>query len=141
MHQTGRARRTTTSTRSPLERRGESKPSRCCRRCSRIVSNWGDETHLSGTFDVDLRWSNDLTPTDDLRSIFAALQEQLRKFFPRLSTDLADAALDREKREGRNAVIDIWCDYPRTAQDIVALILRFCYSSGSTEFSTKRGSV
>ena len=36
-----------------------------------------DDTGLTGTFDVDLRWSHEAAPSDDLRSIFTALQEQL----------------------------------------------------------------
>jgi uncharacterized protein (TIGR03435 family) len=36
-----------------------------------------DETGLSGAYDIDLRWSNDAAPTDDLPSLFTALQEQL----------------------------------------------------------------
>jgi len=36
-----------------------------------------DETGLSGTYDVDLSWSTDVAPSDDARSIFTALQEQL----------------------------------------------------------------
>jgi uncharacterized protein (TIGR03435 family) len=36
-----------------------------------------DETRLTGTYDVDLRWSTEVAPADDLRSIFTALQEQL----------------------------------------------------------------
>jgi uncharacterized protein (TIGR03435 family) len=36
-----------------------------------------DDTRLAGTFDIDLRWSNDVAPADDLQSIFAALQDQL----------------------------------------------------------------
>ena len=36
-----------------------------------------DETRLTGTYDVDLRWSTDVAPSDDLQSIFTAVQEQL----------------------------------------------------------------
>jgi uncharacterized protein (TIGR03435 family) len=46
-----------------------------------VISHVGapvsDDTQLTGTFDVDLRWSNEVAPQDDLRSIFTALQEQL----------------------------------------------------------------
>jgi uncharacterized protein (TIGR03435 family) len=46
-----------------------------------IISEVGapvsDASQLSGTFDVDFRWSNDLAPSDDLRPIPTALQEQL----------------------------------------------------------------
>jgi uncharacterized protein (TIGR03435 family) len=36
-----------------------------------------DETQMSGTFDFDIQWSNDVAPTNDLPSIYTALQEQL----------------------------------------------------------------
>lgn len=36
-----------------------------------------DETKLTGAFDIDFRWSPDIVPTDDLPSIYTALQEQL----------------------------------------------------------------
>jgi uncharacterized protein (TIGR03435 family) len=43
----------------------------------RVGAPVSDETQLVGTFDVDLSWSNDVAPTNDLPSIFTALQEQL----------------------------------------------------------------
>lgn len=36
-----------------------------------------DDTGLMGTYDINLRWSSDLTATSDLPSLFTALQEQL----------------------------------------------------------------
>jgi uncharacterized protein (TIGR03435 family) len=36
-----------------------------------------DETHLTGTFDIDLRWSSEVAPTSDLPSLVTALQDQL----------------------------------------------------------------
>jgi uncharacterized protein (TIGR03435 family) len=36
-----------------------------------------DNTRLSGTFDIELQWSNETAPTGDLQSIFTAVQEQL----------------------------------------------------------------
>ena len=36
-----------------------------------------DDTQLTGNFDIELRWSNEVAPSDDLRSIYTALQEQL----------------------------------------------------------------
>jgi uncharacterized protein (TIGR03435 family) len=44
---------------------------------SQVGAPVSDETQLTGTFDLDLRWSNEVAPQDDLRSIFTALQEQL----------------------------------------------------------------
>jgi uncharacterized protein (TIGR03435 family) len=36
-----------------------------------------DETGLGGTYDLQLRWSNEVAPGDDRPSIFTALEEQL----------------------------------------------------------------
>jgi uncharacterized protein (TIGR03435 family) len=36
-----------------------------------------DETKLTGPFDFDIQWSNDVAPANDLTSIYTALQEQL----------------------------------------------------------------
>ena len=36
-----------------------------------------DETGLTGTYDFQLQWSNDVAPADDRLSIYTALQEQL----------------------------------------------------------------
>ena len=36
-----------------------------------------DETSLTGTYDVTLRWSTDVAPTDDSPTFVTALQEQL----------------------------------------------------------------
>lgn len=36
-----------------------------------------DETMLTGTYDFELRWSNDVAPADDSPTIFLALQDQL----------------------------------------------------------------
>src|SRR5205823_7077840 len=36
-----------------------------------------DETHLTGTYDVDMRWSTELTPGGDLPTFVTALEEQL----------------------------------------------------------------
>ena len=42
-----------------------------------VGSPVSDDTELTGTFDIELRWSNEVAPSDDLRSIYTALQEQL----------------------------------------------------------------
>ena len=36
-----------------------------------------DETKLTGTFDFDIQWSDEVAPANDLTSIYTALQEQL----------------------------------------------------------------
>ncbi len=36
-----------------------------------------DNTQMTGTFDLELRWSNELAPADNLPTIFTAVQEQL----------------------------------------------------------------
>jgi uncharacterized protein (TIGR03435 family) len=36
-----------------------------------------DETRLTGTFDIDLRWSSEVAPANDLPSLVTALQDQL----------------------------------------------------------------
>jgi uncharacterized protein (TIGR03435 family) len=36
-----------------------------------------DETQLTGTFDFEIQWSNDVAAANDLTSIYTALQEQL----------------------------------------------------------------
>jgi uncharacterized protein (TIGR03435 family) len=36
-----------------------------------------DDTQLTGTFDIDLRWSSDVAPSDDLQTFVTALQDQL----------------------------------------------------------------
>ncbi|HTL02276.1 MAG TPA: TIGR03435 family protein [Vicinamibacterales bacterium] len=36
-----------------------------------------DETKLTGPFDFDIQWSNEVAPANDLASIYTALQEQL----------------------------------------------------------------
>ena len=36
-----------------------------------------DETTLTGPFDFDIQWSNDVAAANDLTTIYTALQEQL----------------------------------------------------------------
>ena len=44
---------------------------------ARVGAPVSDETGLTGTYDVTLRWSNELAPTDDRPTIYQALQDQL----------------------------------------------------------------
>jgi uncharacterized protein (TIGR03435 family) len=42
-----------------------------------VAAPVSDETQLTGTFDFEIEWSNDLAPANDLTTIYTALQEQL----------------------------------------------------------------
>ena len=42
-----------------------------------VAAPVSDETNLTGTFDFDIQWSNELAPANDLTTIYTALQEQL----------------------------------------------------------------
>jgi uncharacterized protein (TIGR03435 family) len=44
---------------------------------SRVHAPITDETALTGTFDVELRWSDEVAPTGDSPNIYTAIQEQL----------------------------------------------------------------
>jgi uncharacterized protein (TIGR03435 family) len=44
---------------------------------SKVGAPVSDETGLAGTYDLRLRWSNEVAPSDDRLSIYTALQEQL----------------------------------------------------------------
>jgi uncharacterized protein (TIGR03435 family) len=44
---------------------------------SQVGAPVSDETQLAGTYDFDLRWSNEVAPPDDRQTIYTALQEQL----------------------------------------------------------------
>jgi uncharacterized protein (TIGR03435 family) len=57
-----------------------------------------DETGLSGTYDVNLRWSNDASPTDDLPSVFTAVQEQLGLRLERRRVSAEMFVVDRLER-------------------------------------------
>ena len=57
---------------------------------SKVGAPVSDETGLTGTYDLQLRWSNEVAPADDRPSIVTALQEQLglRLERRRVSTDV-----------------------------------------------------
>jgi len=57
-----------------------------------------DDTGLSGTFDLDLRWSNDVSPADDLRPIDVAIQEQLGLKLERRKVTTDVVVVDRIER-------------------------------------------
>lgn len=57
-----------------------------------------DETGLSGTYDIDLRWSNDASPTDQLPSLFTAIQEQLGLRLERRRVSAEMFVVDRFER-------------------------------------------
>lgn len=57
-----------------------------------------DDTGLSGTFDLDLRWSNDVSPADDLRPIDVAIREQLGLKLERRKVTTDVVVVDRIER-------------------------------------------
>jgi uncharacterized protein (TIGR03435 family) len=57
-----------------------------------------DQTQLTGTFDLDLRWSGDVAPSDDARTIFTALQEQLGLKLERKKVNAEVFVIDRFDR-------------------------------------------
>jgi uncharacterized protein (TIGR03435 family) len=67
-----------------------------------IVSQVGapvsDDTNLSGTFDVELRWSNDLAPSDDVVPLVTALPEQLGLKLERRRVTTEILVIDRMER-------------------------------------------
>jgi uncharacterized protein (TIGR03435 family) len=69
---------------------------------SKVGAPVSDETRLAGTYDVDLRWSDELVPNDDRQSIYTALQEQLglRLERRRVKTDVV--VVDRMERATQN---------------------------------------
>jgi uncharacterized protein (TIGR03435 family) len=44
---------------------------------NKVSAPVSDETGLTGRYDIDLHWSNEVAPTDDRPSIYQALQDQL----------------------------------------------------------------
>jgi uncharacterized protein (TIGR03435 family) len=58
----------------------------------------GDETGLTGTYDMQLRWSNDLAPADDRLSIYTAVQEQLGLKLERRRVTAEVVVVDRLER-------------------------------------------
>jgi uncharacterized protein (TIGR03435 family) len=61
-----------------------------------------DKTGLTGTFDVDLRWSPDAAPTDDTPVMATALQEQLGLRLQREQVPLDVLVIDRIERPSQN---------------------------------------
>ena len=57
-----------------------------------------DDTGLSGTFDLELRWSNEVSPADDLRPIDVAVQEQLGLKLERRRVTTDVVVVDRIER-------------------------------------------
>ena len=65
---------------------------------SKVGAPVSDETGLTGTYDFQLRWSNEVAPGDDRLSIYTALQEQfgLRLERRRVTTEVV--VVDRLER-------------------------------------------
>ena len=57
-----------------------------------------DETGLTGTYDMQLRWSNEIAPGDDRPSIYTALQEQLGLRLERRRVTTEVLVVDRLER-------------------------------------------
>jgi uncharacterized protein (TIGR03435 family) len=57
-----------------------------------------DQTGLTGPFDIDLRWSNETAPTDDVPTIFTAIQEQLGLRLERRRIEKEVLVVDRIER-------------------------------------------
>ena len=65
---------------------------------SKVGAPVSDETGLTGTYDFQLRWSNDVASADDRTSIFTALQEQLGLRLERRRTKTEVLVVDRFER-------------------------------------------
>jgi uncharacterized protein (TIGR03435 family) len=59
-----------------------------------------DETMLAGTYDLELRWSDEVAPADDSPSIFLALQDQLGLKLERRRVQSDVLVVDRIERPG-----------------------------------------
>ena len=57
-----------------------------------------DETGLTGRYDIDLQWSNEVAPTDDRPSIYQALQDQLGLKLERRRVTTEVVIVDRLER-------------------------------------------
>jgi uncharacterized protein (TIGR03435 family) len=71
-----------------------------------VISHVGapvsDETQLGGTYDFELRWSNELVPLDDRQSIYTALQEQLGLKLERRRVTAEVVIVDRMEKASSN---------------------------------------
>jgi uncharacterized protein (TIGR03435 family) len=65
---------------------------------SEIGAPVADESGLSGTYDLELRWTKEPTPADDLPSIFTALHEQLGLRLDRRRVSTEVFVVDRFER-------------------------------------------
>ena len=69
---------------------------------SQVGAPVSDETQLTGPFDFDLRWSNEVAPSGDLPSIYTALQEQLGLKLERRRVAAEMFIVDRLERASQN---------------------------------------
>jgi uncharacterized protein (TIGR03435 family) len=69
---------------------------------SKVGAPVSDETGLTGTYDFQLRWSNEVAPPDDRPSIFTALQEQLGLKLERRRVTTEVLVIDRLERPTPN---------------------------------------
>jgi uncharacterized protein (TIGR03435 family) len=64
----------------------------------RVNAPVSDDTGLTGTYDIELHWSNDIAPTGDEPTLFTALQEQLGLKLERRRVETDVFVVDRFER-------------------------------------------
>lgn len=69
---------------------------------SKVSAPVSDETQLTGPFDFELRWSNEVAPAGDQQSIYTALHEQLGLKLERRRVTTEVFVVDRMERPAPN---------------------------------------
>ena len=65
---------------------------------NKVTAPVSDETGLTGRYDIDMQWSNEVAPGDDRPSIYTALQEQLGLKLERRRVTTEVVVVDRLER-------------------------------------------